>query len=93
MTQSPNERTLAAPESIARETWEQAGQLQCELALQVFVPKFTVRDLLRLQRGQIINTRWAHGSDLPLRINGELIGWSEFEVVGNRLALRVTELA
>jgi flagellar motor switch/type III secretory pathway protein FliN len=31
--------------------------------------------------------------DVPLRVNGNVIGWSEFEVVGDTLAVRLTELA
>ena len=57
------------------------------------MPGFTVADLVRLERGGIIATRWTVGQDVPLRINGELIAWSEFEVVQNRLAVRLTELA
>jgi hypothetical protein len=32
-------------------------------------------------------------SDVPLRVNGILIGWGELEAAGARLAVRVTELA
>jgi hypothetical protein len=28
-----------------------------------------------------------------LKVNGELIAWCEFEVLGNKLAVRLTELA
>jgi flagellar motor switch/type III secretory pathway protein FliN len=41
----------------------------------------------------VVRTNWQAVRDVPLRVNGALIGWSEFEVVGNRLAVRVTELA
>ena len=53
----------------------------------------TVADLVQLERGRIIATHWTVGQDVPLRINGALIAWSEFEVVQNRLAVRLTELA
>jgi flagellar motor switch/type III secretory pathway protein FliN len=33
------------------------------------------------------------GSDIPLLVNGQLIAWGELEVAGNRLVLRLTELA
>jgi len=32
-----------------------------------------------------------HTSDVPLRVNELLIGWTEFEVVGDRLAVRISE--
>ena len=49
--------------------------------------------LVRLTAGRIIATRWTVGIDVPLLINGELIAWSEFEIVQSRLAIRLTELA
>ena len=50
-------------------------------------------DLLRLNKGSIVETACPYTSDVPLRANGLLIGWTEFEVIGNRLAVRITELA
>ena len=66
-------------------------ELPCELTLDLPVPDFTVSNLLRLESGAVLETKWANGDDVPIRINGELIAWSEFEVVGDRLAVRITE--
>jgi flagellar motor switch protein FliN/FliY len=63
------------------------------MTVEIPMPNFTVGDLVRLTPGRIIASRWTVGQDVPLRINGELIAWSEFEVVQNRLAVRLTELA
>jgi len=57
------------------------------------VPNFTVSDLVQLEHGRIVATPWTVGQDVPLRVNDELIAWSEFEVVNNQLAVRLTELA
>jgi flagellar motor switch/type III secretory pathway protein FliN len=54
---------------------------------------FTVRDLFRLSTGSVIETDWAQSTDVPLFVNKELIGWAEFEVLGEGLAVRVTEFA
>jgi len=75
------------------ERWVRVEPLPCLLTIEIPVPGFTGGDLVRLQRGRIIATRWTVGQDVPLRVNGELIAWSEFEVVQNRLAVRLTELA
>lgn len=75
------------------ERWARVDLLPCLLTIEISVPGFTVRDLVHLQRGRIIATRWTVGQDVPLQVNGELIAWSEFEVVQNRLAVRLTELA
>jgi flagellar motor switch/type III secretory pathway protein FliN len=73
--------------------WLRVESLPCLLTIEVSVPGFTVADLVHLERGRVIATRWTVGQDVPFRINGELIAWSEFEVVQNRLAVRLTELA
>jgi len=67
--------------------------LPCTLALDIPVVKFTVRDLLGLAIGSIVETAHHQSSDLPLRVNGQLVGWTEFEVVGERLAVRLTDLS
>ncbi len=77
----------------APDEWGALVELPCGLALELPIPSFTVRDLLRLEPENIIDTCWSQSSDIPLRANGELIAWTEFEVVGERLAARLTELA
>jgi flagellar motor switch/type III secretory pathway protein FliN len=67
--------------------------LPCTLALDLPVINFTVRDLLSLTKGSIVETAYHQSSDLPLRVNGQLVGWTEFEVVGERLAARLTDLS
>ena len=81
------------PEAAVADPWARVEALPCLLTVEVPVPGFTVSDLVHLERGRIIATRWTVGQDVPLRINGELIAWSEFEVVQDRLAVRLTELA
>jgi flagellar motor switch/type III secretory pathway protein FliN len=61
------------------------------LTVEVPVAHFTIADLLGLKVGTIVETRCHHTSDLPLRVNQLLIGWTEFEVAGDRLAVRITE--
>jgi flagellar motor switch/type III secretory pathway protein FliN len=72
---------------------EAYGWFPCLLSLEVPVSRFTVGDLLRLRAGSIVETSSLHTGDIPLRANGLLIGWTEFEVIGSRVAVRITELA
>jgi flagellar motor switch/type III secretory pathway protein FliN len=67
--------------------------LPCTLSLDIPVVKFTIGDLLMLVKGSIVETACHHTSDVPLRVNQLLIGWTEFEVVGDRLAARITDQA
>jgi flagellar motor switch protein FliN len=73
--------------------WAHVDSLPCLLTIEIGVPGFTVADLVHLECGRIIASRWTVGEDVPLRINDALIAWSEFEVVQNHLAVRLTELA
>jgi flagellar motor switch/type III secretory pathway protein FliN len=75
------------------EMWRRAEGLPCRLAVELRVPAFTVRDLFRLNPGSVIVTDWAQSTDVPVFVNKELVGWAEFEVVGEGLAVRVTEFA
>ena len=84
---APSQNSVANPEA-----WAQVLPLPCRLAVDVPLPGFTVADAVRLRRGSVINSRWRVGTDIPLRLNGELIARGEFEVVGNHLAVRITEL-
>jgi len=71
---------------------DSVAMLTCRISLEIPVPRFTVRDLLRLSPEDVIDTRWAQTADVPLRINGLLLSWAEFELIGNKMAVRLTEL-
>jgi flagellar motor switch protein FliN/FliY len=67
--------------------------LPVELDVAVPVREFRVRNLLALDCGQIIETQWGHGEDVPLAAGDVQLAWSEFEVVESQLGVRVTRLA
>jgi len=78
--------------SDARDPVQLMPWLPCTLTLDVTAPHFTVGDLLRLRVGSIVETHWPYVSDVPLSVNGRRVGWAKFEVMGNHLAARITEL-
>lgn len=82
-----------ADKSAERDPAEVLPWLPCTLAVDLPVINFTVGDLLNLTIGEIVETAYHQSSDLPLRVNGQLVGWTEFEVVGERLAVRLTDLS
>jgi flagellar motor switch/type III secretory pathway protein FliN len=67
--------------------------LRCNTTAEIEVPKFTVGDLLGLRKGSVVLTATPVADDIPLRVNKILLGWGRFEVVNDRLAIRITELA
>jgi len=68
------------------------ARLPVELEVAIPVREFRVRNLLTLEPGQLIETQWEQGDDLPLTGGGVQLAWSEFEVVEQQLAVRVTRL-
>ena len=67
--------------------------LPCTLSIELPVVRFTIGDLLKLGLGSIVETATHHTSDVPLRVNQLLIGWTEFEAIGDKMAVRITEQA
>ena len=63
--------------------------------LNVAVPirEFRVRNLLALGTGRVIESQWRDGEDVPLSCGDVQLAWSEFEVLDQQLAVRVTRLA
>jgi len=73
--------------------WRPVFELPCQLTVDLPLPGFKLADFLKFQVGSVVATRWRITQDVPLRINGMLIAWAEFEGGGRRLAVRLTELA
>lgn len=69
------------------------GRLPVELEVAVPLRDFRVRSLLALEPGQVIESQWENGDDLPLSAGEVQLAWIEFEVIDTRLAGRVTRLA
>lgn len=73
--------------------WGPMLELPCDLTLDLPIPDFTVADLLRLHKGDLLETRWAQSEDVPVRINDQLVAWAEFEAIDGTLGMRITEWA
>ena len=69
------------------------ARLPVELDVSVPVREFRVRNLLALEPGQVIESGWGHGEDVPLASGDVQLAWSEFEVIDTQMAVRLTRLA
>jgi len=69
------------------------GTLPVQLDVRVPVPDFRIENLLSLEKGSVLETEWPHGEDLPIWCGNVQLVWTEFEVVDQKLAARVTRLA
>lgn len=65
----------------------------CQLSLELDIPALCVSDLMKLAPGTVLNSGWRTNRDLPLRVNGKLLGWVEFEGAEQRMSVRLTEFA
>jgi len=72
--------------------WRPVMGLPCELTVDLSLPGFKVAGFLALRVGSVISTAWGVARDVPVRVNGTLIGSGEMEGSGSRLAVRITEL-
>jgi flagellar motor switch protein FliM len=71
--------------------WETLSQLRVTLRAGVAL-RFRVRDLLALKEGQVFESLSAATDDVPVKVGQAQLGWSEFEVLQQRMALRLTRL-
>jgi len=91
---TPVKSETTAAETPAHESvFESFYWLVCRANVEISVPGFTVGDLLRLSPGAVVQTATASAKDVPVRINEILLGSGKFEVIGERLAVRITEFA
>jgi flagellar motor switch/type III secretory pathway protein FliN len=89
----PNLTELSADRASGTEAaWSHVKALLCRLSVEVPIPHFTVGQLLALAPGVILDTYHEEGSHVPVMVNGQMIAWGEFDVVGEILAIRLTEL-
>lgn len=89
MVQSPS---LALDESEPPALEAVTARIPIEIDVAIPIHSFQVRKLLALATGQIIATRWVEGEDMPLGARGAQLAWTEFEVVDQKLAVRITRL-
>lgn len=73
--------------------WPMLSELMMTVESVVALHEFKVRDLLRLEVGQVIESTCGDTDDVTVKVGQVHVGWSEFEVVEQRLAVRLTRLA
>lgn len=67
-------------------------RIPIEVDVSVPIRNFRARNLLALERGQVIESLWQRGEDMPLAAPGVQLAWTEFEVIDQKLAVRITRL-
>jgi hypothetical protein len=72
--------------------WETLAQLRVTIRVGVALNRFKVRDLLLLKEGQMFESISPDTEDVPVMVGHIQVGWSEFEILEQRMALRLTRL-
>jgi flagellar motor switch/type III secretory pathway protein FliN len=66
--------------------------LPLQLDVSIPIPEFRVADLLSLTKGTVLESNWSHAEDIPVWCGGARLMWTEFEVIDDVLAVRVTRV-
>ncbi len=81
------------PELEEHPQWSTLSRLPLRVTVGVPLPRFKVRDLLALAAGQFCLSAWSSTTDVPVEVGSAQLSWAEFEVVEQRMAVRLTRLA
>jgi flagellar motor switch protein FliM len=73
-------------------SWGTLAQLRVTMRAGVALSHFRVRDLLAMKVGQVFESLSPATEDVPVRVGEVRMCWSEFEVLEQRMALRLTRL-
>jgi flagellar motor switch/type III secretory pathway protein FliN len=79
-------------EALQKEHWAGVAGLTCILSVDLRMPGFKVRDLLTLGVETVVESHHNASGQVPVWVNGVMIGWAEFDVVRTRVAIRISEL-
>jgi flagellar motor switch/type III secretory pathway protein FliN len=86
------DQPAATTTATATDPLRALGWMPLTLSLETSLSQFTVQDLLHLGPGTIVQSVITATEQIPVRANGKLIAWAKLDVVGDRLAARITEL-
>lgn len=75
-----------------RPDWPVLSNLPITVTAKIPLPRFRIRDLMAIMPGQCILSDWPSTEDVPLKLGNVLLSWTEFEVVEERMAVRLTRL-
>jgi flagellar motor switch protein FliM len=74
-------------------SWPVLRRLPMTLRARIPLHRFTVRGLVELKVGQVVESAWPAMDDVPLKVGAVHLSWCEFEVVDQQIAVRLTQLA
>ena len=94
--QAPSELEPVAVEekpSLAEEIEARIADARLLFEVRLPMRNLRVKDILALEKGKVYETEWPGDEDIPAGCGGVQLVWTEFEVIAQTLAVRVTRLA
>ena len=91
LMKTESEFPISAP-SLSIPTGSPLAGLPVQLDVTVPIPNFRVHNLLSLEKGTVLESTWSHVEGVPVWCGGVQLVWAEFEVVDQKLAVRVTRI-
>lgn len=79
-------------DALLDERFQRFERLPMQLDVMVRAASLRVKDLLALERGTVVEALHEHSQDVPVRCGGAVLAWGEFEMVEQKLAVRITRL-
>ena len=87
-----NEEKIDAPEKPSVENLKVLENIEVELTVEVGRAEITIRDLLRLNEGSVIELDRLAGDPLDILVNGTKIARGEIVMIGERFGVRFGEV-
>jgi len=89
LTADQDHATLSAR---VADDWGDIVSIRAKLSVEVAFDRLTVRELCGLEKGAVLASRHPAGAPVPVAVARVFVGWGEFQVVGEKLALRISEM-
>ncbi|MEY3961613.1 MAG: flagellar motor switch protein FliN [Paracoccaceae bacterium] len=86
------ERDVPKPDRAGIENLRVLENIEVQMTVEVGRAKITIRDLLRLNEGSVIELDRLAGDPLDILINGTMIAKGEVVMVGERFGIRFGEI-
>ena len=92
MSQAIEENAPRKSDRIGIENLRVLENINVEMTVEVGRTEITIRDLLRLNEGSVIELDRLAGDPLDIRVNGTMIAKGEVVMVGERFGIRFGEI-
>lgn len=83
---------VAAGTATSTRDLDLLGDVELEVTVQLGAVKMTVRELLALQEGSVLELDRAAGAAVDVMVNGRLIARGDVVVIDEELGVRITEI-